>query len=91
MSSEKHTARLSFSTDEATYLRTVLGPEVEREVPKCFVTWLMDVKEGHLVIEAEDLGALRAALNSYMRWTYLALGVREKVEKSDDRRSKVES
>ena len=91
MSSEKHTARLSFLPEEAAYLKTVLGPEVEREVPKCYVTWVLDADEGHLVIEADDLGALRAALNSYMRWTYLALGVRKNVETADAGRSKVKS
>ena len=78
MSAYRHTAELCFPRAEAEYLRDVLGPEVEREVPKCHVTWWSDETTGALRIEAEDLSALRAALNSYIRWTHLALSVRNK-------------
>ncbi len=77
MSVYRHTARIVFTREEAEYLRSVLGPEVEREVPKCRVRWSMTAGEGAMCVEAEDLGALRAAMNSYIRWTHLALDVRK--------------
>lgn len=78
MSPYRHTAELLFPRAEADYLQDVLGPEVEREVPKCHVTWRRNESTGALRIDAEDLSALRAALNSYIRWTHLALTVRKK-------------
>ncbi len=78
MMSCRHTARLYFPVDEAIYLREVLGPEIDRETPKCTVVWSDEGNEGSLEIRAEDISALRAALNSYMRWIYLALDVRKK-------------
>lgn len=77
MSVYRHRARLAFLPDEAEYLMKVLGPEIERELPKCRVRWQSGKEGGTLLIEAEELGALRAALNSYIRWTYLALNVRK--------------
>lgn len=77
MSAYRHTARLVFPLSEADYLSRVLGPEIEREIPKCSVRWEREETGGILRIDAEDAGALRAALNSYIRWTYLALKVRE--------------
>ncbi len=78
MSEYRHSAALSFTPSDADYLEKVLGPEIGREVPKCRICWVRDGDRGSLVIEAEDLSGLRAALNSYIRWTYLALNVRKK-------------
>lgn len=45
-----------------------LHPEVGREIPRTRVSLVPGEGEIVLNIEATDLGALRAALNSYLRW-----------------------
>ncbi len=45
-----------------------LRPEVGREIPRTRASIALGETEIVLDIEAADLGALRAALNSYLRW-----------------------
>ncbi|MDW5563299.1 MAG: KEOPS complex subunit Pcc1 [Methanomassiliicoccus sp.] len=49
-----------------------LHPEVGREIPRTKVKLAPGEGEIILDIEASDLGALRAALNSYLRWIRLS-------------------
>jgi KEOPS complex subunit Pcc1 len=59
--------------DSSEFLVRILRPETRREIPRTEVD--LNVRENDLVItvRAEDVNALRAALNSYMRWLKLAL------------------
>lgn len=61
-------AELSISHSKPETLLRALGPELGRDVPRTKVKGRTE--DGRLVlsIEATDLSALRAALNSYLRW-----------------------
>jgi tRNA threonylcarbamoyladenosine modification (KEOPS) complex Pcc1 subunit len=67
------------ANDEAQMLARALKPEAHDEVSRN----KMEIKEedGELVIslEADDVVALRAALNSYLRWTKLAIDTKESI------------
>lgn len=70
-------ARLSGESIER--IRRALSVESNREIPRTKV----EVRGGdalEIKILAEDLHALRAALNSYMRWLKLAMEVEEVIE-----------
>jgi cytochrome c len=71
----KHTAELHFPPELTDYLRRVLLSE--ERVPGCEIREV----DGGLLIEAEDLSRLRAALNSYIRWLHIALEIRKNVLK----------
>lgn len=61
-------ATLRLDSDDASTVLASLGPEMGREVPRSNVVGR--VEDGTLVLEfeAEDVSALRAALNSYLGW-----------------------
>ena len=61
--------------DDAAILRKALAPEAGREIPGTTVWVSGRGRSLVLRIEAEDTGALRAALNSYLRWADVASGV----------------
>lgn len=65
---------------QAGMLTRVLRPEAEGEVSRSSMR--VSEENGELVIdiEAEDVVALRAALNSYLRWTKLAIDTEEAME-----------
>ncbi|MCI4369168.1 MAG: CTAG/PCC1 family protein [Thermoplasmata archaeon] len=69
----KAVVRIEGSTPaEADRLFRALGPEAEREVPRARAKLLRaSVSTVELVIEANDSGALRAALNTYLGWVSL--------------------
>ena len=50
-----------------------LAPESGREVPRASAMIRADGEKVVIDVEAEDPGAMRAALNSYLRWASLAL------------------
>jgi tRNA threonylcarbamoyladenosine modification (KEOPS) complex Pcc1 subunit len=64
---------------DAKMLARALKPEAHDEISRN----KMEIEEenGELVIsfEAEDVVALRAALNSYLRWTKLAIDTKEAI------------
>ena len=64
---------------DAVVLAKALKPEANDEISRN----KMEIVEenGELIInfEAEDVVALRAALNSYLRWTQLALETKEAI------------
>ena len=61
-------ATLSIDSERPSVLLETLAPELGREVPRTSAS--ASVQGGRLVlsIEARDLSALRAAMNSYLRW-----------------------
>lgn len=72
-------AEVWLATDAAETLRASLAPEAARPLPRTRVT--LDARGDGLLlaVEAGDTGALRAALNSYLRWTASALRLIEEV------------
>ena len=73
-------ARVRIKTNgDAQMLARALKPEAHDDVSRN----KMEITEenGELVIsfEAEDVVALRAALNSYLRWTKLAIDTKEAI------------
>ncbi len=65
--------------DGAQTLARALTPETDDEVSRTTIQVSENNGELHLIIEAGDIVALRAAINSYLRWTKLALDARETI------------
>lgn len=65
-------AELTIETDNADVVAGALSPETAERIPRTRVS--VSKAEGKVLvgIEAEDQNALRAALNSYIRWTNVA-------------------
>ena len=61
-------AVLHFDTPHEAAVWSALFPEIGREVPRTHVEISHEAGEIILSIDAADIGALRAALNSYLRW-----------------------
>ena len=61
----------------AAVVRAALRPEAGRDIPKARVTIAGSGRTVAIAVRAEDTGTLRAALNSYLRWADVALGVRQ--------------
>jgi len=68
-------AEIRIEGEEAAVLRKALAPEAGREIPGTLVRVAGRGKTLTVSIEAQDTGALRAALNSYLRWAEVAAGV----------------
>ena len=60
-----------------------LSPEVGREIPRSQVRLTRDGEDIILDVEATDLGALRAALNSYLRWIEVSEEISSMVGEQD--------
>ncbi len=60
-------------TQAAETVAAALGPEAARPVPRSAVVLTTTPDALLMEVEARDTGALRAALNSYLRWTSGAL------------------
>jgi tRNA threonylcarbamoyladenosine modification (KEOPS) complex Pcc1 subunit len=63
------------SLAQADALEAALRPEMGSDVPGSRATLERQGSTLLLRLEAEDAGALRAALNAYLRWASLALDV----------------
>jgi KEOPS complex subunit Pcc1 len=65
-------ATLKLATPDAAVVFGALAPEAGRDIPRTRVH--ASLEDGDLVlrVEANDLSALRAALNSYLRWIMVA-------------------
>ncbi len=77
------TVRLTFeSGKKLKSLMDALTPEVKRQVGvRSKVTMVANRHSLVLNVEAEDTVALRAALNTYLRWVNSTLNVLEKIGK----------
>ena len=72
-------ATITLEGPEASVVRKALAPESGREVPKALVSISGSSRKVMIAIDAEDLSALRAAVNSYLRWSDVAARVRQEV------------
>jgi len=60
-------------------VREALSPEAGRDVPKARVSVSGTGRRVLITVDADDTGALRAAVNSYLRWAEVAARVRQEV------------
>jgi tRNA threonylcarbamoyladenosine modification (KEOPS) complex Pcc1 subunit len=65
-------AELTIRTEHAGIVAGALSPELAEKIPRTKVSVERRESEVLVRIEAEDQNALRAALNSYIRWTNVA-------------------
>jgi KEOPS complex subunit Pcc1 len=65
-------ATLRVSTAYADTILASISPEAGREIPRTKVRTAIEADEVVLRVEASDLSAMRAALNSYLRWMVIA-------------------
>jgi len=65
-------AELSLETSHARIVSGALSPEITERIPRTKVMVESDDKHVLVKIEADDHNALRAALNSYIRWMSVA-------------------
>ncbi len=72
-------ATITLEGPEADVVRRALSPEAGRDVPKARVSVSGVGRKVHITIDAEDIGSLRAAVNSYLRWSDVATRVRQEV------------
>ena len=72
-------AVVSFLGEEAEIVAKSLSPEAGREMPRSYVRVRSSSGTATLTIEAEDAAAMRAALNSYLRWADVAVRVAKEV------------
>jgi KEOPS complex subunit Pcc1 len=65
-------AELTVRTEKVDVIAGALSPELAERIPRTKVS--VEKREGEVLIriEADDQSALRAALNSYIRWTNVA-------------------
>jgi KEOPS complex subunit Pcc1 len=68
-------ATITFAGPEAKVVHGALRPEAGRDLPKAKVTLRSSRDRLTVTIDAEDTSALRAAVNSYLRWTDVAMRV----------------
>ncbi len=72
-------AAITLEGPEASVVRQALAPEAGRDVPKARVSVAGSGRKVVITIDADDTGALRAAVNSYLRWADVAARVRQEV------------
>ncbi|HKZ98683.1 MAG TPA: KEOPS complex subunit Pcc1 [Thermoplasmata archaeon] len=68
-------ATITLDGAEADIVRRALAPEAGRDVPKARVVVSGSKGRATIAIHAEDTSALRAAVNSYLRWADVAARV----------------
>lgn len=72
---------MSIGTPEGRTLEASLRPEATRPLPRTKVRIKADDSGLTLEVEARDISALRAALNSYLRWTSAGLKMIEEAKR----------
>jgi KEOPS complex subunit Pcc1 len=76
-------AVLAVSSPYASNVAQAIGPEAGREIPRTRADVRRSGGSLTLTLEADDLSALRAALNSYIRWMSIAEKMSETVGEID--------
>lgn len=72
-------AEIRLEGNEIDIVRRSLSPESDRDVPGTSLSIRRERDALILTIEAQETGALRAAVNSYLRWADVAAGVSREV------------
>jgi len=72
-------ATIVLSGPDAGVVYRSLRPEAGRDVPRARISMHAERNRLTLTIDADDTGALRAAVNSYLRWADVAARVRHEV------------
>lgn len=67
-------------TDAGATLEASLNPEATRALPRTSISFHARGDEFRLEVVAQDTSALRAALNSYLRWASTALKMIEEAK-----------
>jgi KEOPS complex subunit Pcc1 len=70
-------AEFEFNEEDAEIIYQSLVVESFREIPRTKIELSASDKKLKLVIHAEDLNALRSAINSYLRWINLSINLLE--------------
>jgi KEOPS complex subunit Pcc1 len=65
-------ATLKVRTSHAMTILASISPEAGREIPRTKIEVHAGPGEVVLKVQASDLAAMRAALNSYLRWMQIA-------------------
>ena len=73
-------ATITLAGPEARVVYGALRPETGRDVPKARVSLRAIRDRVTLTIDADDTSALRAAVNSYLRWADVAARVGQEAE-----------
>ncbi len=73
-------ATITLEGSDAPLVYEALRPETGRDIPKARVAMHATRNRLTLTIDAEDTSALRAAVNSYLRWADVAARVRREVK-----------
>jgi len=72
-------ATLAVTSPFASNVARAIGPEAGREIPRTRAEVRSSAGSMTLTLDADDLSALRAALNSYIRWMCVAEKMSETV------------
>ncbi len=72
-------AVITYEGEGAGVIREALRPEAGREIPRTQISVGGAGDRVEIHVEADDTPALRAALNSYLRWAQVALDVNRTV------------
>jgi len=72
-------AVVTFEGNEAEIVARSLSPEAGRDIPRTSVRIESSPGSATLTIEGADVAAVRAALNSYLRWADVAVKVANEV------------
>jgi tRNA threonylcarbamoyladenosine modification (KEOPS) complex Pcc1 subunit len=67
-------AIIEIDSDAAHLLKEALSPEAQRAIPRTVVKVLENGSVLTIDIQAQDVNALRAAINSYLRWVTVGMG-----------------
>jgi len=63
--------------DDANVILSVLSPEIGRELPRTDTNITRDNDTVIINVEAKDVSAMRAAMNSYLGWIRITENIKE--------------
>jgi len=63
--------------DDANVILSVLSPEIGRELPRTDTNITRDNDTVIISVEAKDVSAMRAAMNSYLGWIRITENIKE--------------
>ncbi|MEL9999634.1 MAG: KEOPS complex subunit Pcc1 [Thermoplasmata archaeon] len=72
-------ARIRLEIEDSNIICNALSVEGKRNIPRTNVDILCEGNNVEIIIRAMDFNALRAAINSYMRWINLTMEILEMV------------